>query len=264
MKTQMTIGKKFALTGAFLIGMTLLQGVATLTGLVRINRALSSVADDALVGVSACSKVEGDLLEIRGDSWRHVASTDPSDKAYIEQEVQRLKDQVETDLKAVASSIFTDEERQLNQKIRPLMARYYQAWDNVREVSRAGRNAEAYRQYIAEATPAFVALKTAVGAETEYNRTSGAKDAAAARATENGVKLLIWAILIVSTFAGGGLLFLIVRRMNRALRETVSELSSGASQVRPPRSKKPPPPAKRSTPWPQEQRELARGCGISW
>jgi hypothetical protein len=87
----MTIGKKLALMGAFLIVLTIALGVSTLIGLGGFNKIVHSLADDSLAGVSECSKVESSLLELRGDTWRQVASSDPKEMAAMDNEIQRLK-----------------------------------------------------------------------------------------------------------------------------------------------------------------------------
>ncbi len=189
------------------------------------------MADDSLAGVSACSRVEADLLEMRGDAWQHIASTDPADMANMEQEIHRLKEEANTGLDDVGKAIFAEDERQINRRIKPALERYYQAWDGIIDLSRAGKNEEAYKKYMTEAAPAFTELKAAVRAETEYNRNSGTRNTAEAKATEDRVKLLILVILAIATVAGIGLLLLIVKRMNRALLDAVSELTTGADQV---------------------------------
>ena len=188
-QSKMTVGKKFASVGAFLIAMTILLGIATLLGLGSVQRALSSVTEDSLAGVSASSKVESGLLEIRGDIWRHIASTDASQMAQMEREIQRLKDEVNTSLTSLEKSAFTDEERVLAGKIRPAADRYYKAWDGIIDLSRASKNEEANKKYTAEAAPAFDEMKQAVKAETEYHRTHGVQNGAEAQGTGTGVQV---------------------------------------------------------------------------
>jgi hypothetical protein len=67
MKSQMTIGKKFALTGALLMGLTTALGIVALVSLSSLEKSVHSLADDSLAGVSACSKIESALLDIRGN-----------------------------------------------------------------------------------------------------------------------------------------------------------------------------------------------------
>ena len=99
MDSQMTVGKKLTLIGAMLIGFTIVLGVVTLIGLRSYDKIVTSLADDALAGVSACSKVESDFLELRGDAWRHVAASDPKDKENQDREIQRLRGEIASAMK---------------------------------------------------------------------------------------------------------------------------------------------------------------------
>jgi methyl-accepting chemotaxis protein/methyl-accepting chemotaxis protein-1 (serine sensor receptor) len=227
----MTIGRKLALTGVFLTIMTIVLGVTALAGLSSMDKSLTSVTDDSLAGVSACTRVEADLLEMRGDIWRNIASTDAADRTHQEQEIQRLKDRLKTDLASLQSGIFVDEGRELNRKIEPLLDRFYRAWDGIVELSRASKNEDAYRKYAAEAAPAYEAARAAIAAETEYSRTAGVKNGAEAHGRAAQTQWMVWVVLAISVLAGAGLSFAIVRSVNRALLRAVSELSSGAGQV---------------------------------
>ncbi len=230
MDSQMTVGKKLTLIGALLIGLTIVLGVVTLIGLRGYDKVVHSLADDALVGVSACSKVEAEFLEMRGDMWRHAASNDSKDMDHMAQEIQRLKSEIASKLKDIQTAIFSDEERAINQKIDPAVARYYELWEKVAALSRAGKRDEAYRQY-ADGSAIFTDVRDAIHAETEYNRRNGTKYTAEAAATGARVKWLTWLLLLLSVGLGSGALFLVVRNLNRVLRQTVSELTEGAGQV---------------------------------
>jgi len=226
----MTIGKKLTLIGALLIGLTLVLGIITLIGLRSYEKVVTSLANDALAGVSTCGKVEADFLEMRGDTWKHVAAYDLKDKEHMGREVQRLKGEITSGLKDIQSSIFTDEERQINRKIDPALTVFYELWQKSEIVSNAQKNEEAYRQFAQVAT-SVAEVKNAIHDETEYNRRNGAKYTAEAAATGARVKWLTWMVLLLSTVLGSGVLFLFVRSLNRLLRQTVSELSEGAGQV---------------------------------
>ena len=229
--SHMTIEKKFALTGAFLSLMTIILGIVSLSGLSGADRSLAAVSDDSLAGVSTCSRVEGDLLQLRGDMWRHIASTDSADKSRQEEEVQRLKGEISTSLDEARRAVFSDEERELNNRIQPLLEQYYRAWDSIVDLSRTGKEEEAYKKYVAEAAPAFDAVKRAVAAETEYNRTSGVRHSGEARSEASHARALIWVVLLLSVLCSTALLFAIVRGINRALMEAVSEIGGRAAQV---------------------------------
>jgi methyl-accepting chemotaxis protein len=231
MNSRMTVGKKLALVGGFLIVLTVALGVSTLIGLASFNRIVTSLADDSLAGVSECSKVESGLLELRGDAWRQIASSDPKEIAMMDSEIRRLKEQISAGLVEVEKAIFQDEERQINRKIKPALARLYQAWDGIAGLSRDGKNKEAAVKFTAEATPAFRAAKEAIQAETEFNRKAGAVSTESAASTGARLKWMTWLILITALVAGSGTFYFVTRGINRVLHRAVSELAEGSEQI---------------------------------
>jgi methyl-accepting chemotaxis protein len=230
MKTQMTIGRKFTLTSGMLIVLTIVLGVASLVGLNSIGARTKTLSEDALDGVSACSKVESALLEMRGDILKHIGSTDSSQMATLESHINTLKQEIATGLADVAKTIVHDEEREINRKIQPAMDRYYQLWSEVLPLSRASKKEEAYKKYT-DGTAIFTEARDAVRAETEYNRRLGKTETEDAQSTQTQVDWIIWLDLTISAFAGSALVFFIVRGVNRALLKAVTELAEGAEQV---------------------------------
>jgi methyl-accepting chemotaxis protein len=230
MGSHMTVGKKLTLIGALLIGLTIVSGVVTLLGLSSFQKAVTSMADDALAGVSACSKLEAAFLELRGDTWRHVAADDSNDKTAMEQQVQRLQGEIASDMKELQSTIYSDEEREINRKIDPALEAFYALWEKTKALSRAGKSQEADHALV-EGASAWTTARDVIRAETEYNRNLGAKYAAEAAAIGARVKWLTWLLLLLSMALGSGLLFLFVSSLNRALREAVAELTEGSDQV---------------------------------
>jgi methyl-accepting chemotaxis protein len=226
----MTIGKKLTLIGALLIGLTIVMGSVTLVGLNGSQKLVTALADDSLAGVSACSKVESEFLELRGDAWRHVASSDPKDKEHMDQEIARLKGEISSGMKEIQAAIFTEEEREINRKIDPALQRVYQQWEGVVALSRAGENGKAYEQF-SSVSAAVGEAKDAMSAETEYNRKNGSLYAAQASANGARVKWLTWMVLALSVVLGSGTLYLFVRSLTGTLRRTVRELDEGAAQV---------------------------------
>src|ERR1700689_3782191 len=101
MESQMTIGKKLTLIGALLIGLTVVLGIVTLIGLRGYDKVVDSLANDALAGVSACSKLEAEILVMRGDIWRHIASTSAADMALMDQDIAAQKSDIEPTMKLI-------------------------------------------------------------------------------------------------------------------------------------------------------------------
>ena len=227
----MTVARKFALTGGFLLTMSLLLGLLAVGGLSKLDRIIRSVTDDSLAGVSDASRVESAMLEIRGDIARHIAASSASDMAEMEREIDRLKREVADTLRTLEGSAYTAQERENIAAIKPALDRYYQCWDNTVTISRASRNEEAYRKYVDECSGPFKSAKQAVQNETEYNRQSGRQQAANAKETTTVVTWVVWLVMLAAAGVGSATLFLIIRSLNRELRGVVSELSEEADQV---------------------------------
>src|SRR5580698_10384963 len=105
MHSEMTVGKKLAMIGALLIGLTIVMGSVTLVGLRGYDKVVHSLASEALAGVAASSRMEANFLEMRGDAWRHVAADDPRDKEHMSQEIARLRGEIDAELKGIHASL---------------------------------------------------------------------------------------------------------------------------------------------------------------
>ncbi len=227
----MTIGRKFALVGALLVAFTLVVGVISLVELSSIDQAVVTVTDDSLIGVSACTKVESEILTIWAYSWRHVASTDEQDMARIEQEIASIRTQMNDDLKTVEGAIYSEEERQINQKIRPALERAFSGWEKVRALSRAQKNAEAYQAYVRDLSPMFRDLREAIRAESDYNRRGGELHSQRTRQAIQRTRTTLWIIMALAIAGAALLLFSIVTRLNATLRHASSGLRDAGERV---------------------------------
>lgn len=226
----MTVGKKLTLIGVLLVGLTILLGVVTLSGLRSFQNVTTLMAEDAVAGLSACSNLESKFLELRGDAWRHVAAIDANDKAIMEREIQKLQAEVATDLKDLQATIHADDEREINRKIDPALQAYYTLWEKAKVLSRADKDREAY-ETLAGGTALFIAARDAIRADSEYNRQLGVKYTAQAAQIGSRVKWLAGLVLLLSVVLGSGTLFFFVRSLTRILRHAVRELNEGAGQV---------------------------------
>ena len=230
MHSRMTARVKFTLIGAFLIGLTLALGITTLVGLSSLRKIIGSGAED-MERISEAGKLETGLMQMRGDSWRHIASTDLSEKAEIDRGMQRLKEEMNGTLAGLEKGAWGEQERVIFEKVRPHLEHYFDAWDKAAALSRTGKNEEAYRVYLADGNPAFQAASNAVEASAEYNRRAGKQRCTEATSRGERLTWLTWLVLITSITAGSGAFYLLVRDVNRVLKRIVSELAEGAQQI---------------------------------
>jgi methyl-accepting chemotaxis protein/methyl-accepting chemotaxis protein-1 (serine sensor receptor) len=229
----MTVGKKFALAGALLMALCVGLGAVALVGLGGLQSIVDRLAGEAIPGLSQCSKVESAINEVRGDVLKHVSSSDPAIKKAAEGNIRKLRQTISLSLGEYEKRTHDPADRALFAAIGPALQRYFDICDGVLAESDSGDGAAAYKKYEDESikTGIYRAARAAIQAEAEFNRTSGARYSAAAEAAGSRARVLIWLLLSVSALSGSGLLYIVVRGLNRTLRQMVSELSVGADQL---------------------------------
>lgn len=230
MRQQMTIGKRFGLTGGALAMLTVLLGAVSLIGLASIHKRVKRLSDDALEGVSVSARVESALLEMRGDILKHIGANGEAQMNALEANIAKLKKEMNRDLTQQEQTAVSNEERQLVRNTKQSLERYFSLYDEIRLVSRAQQREEAYRKY-ADATAIATAAKEAARAETDFNRQLGKTATAEAESTYSSVRWTVLLVMLTAIFGGGAALVVSVRGTNRTLLSAVHELSQGADQV---------------------------------
>lgn len=227
---KMTIGAKLGWTGGMLVCCTAILGGVSLLGLRSIGVSEHRLVDDAVNGIVASSKAEATMLEMRGDILRRLAALDSAERLQMDGRIERLRRRLAAELEATGKSVTSDEERLIFGKIHPALDAYLNSWDEITKLSSASDNAEALATYINRAA-LFVAVQNAIREDAEYNRRICNEYAEAAAATRGRIASATWVTLTLSVICGGGVIFLIVRGLNRQLSSAVADLSLGADQV---------------------------------
>ncbi|MDQ2777232.1 MAG: methyl-accepting chemotaxis protein [Acidobacteriota bacterium] len=231
MKSQMTIGKKFTLTATLLLTLTVALGVGSLVSINSLRKSVDTIVTDPLPGVYRISAVESLLNETRGDDWRHIAATDPNDKQAMEQKSKETNAKIGENLQEYERTITTAEDRDTFGKIKPAIDQYLQNVDSAMLLSRTGKTAEAYTNYVHQAKVSLDAATAATHALVELNRRNGDVDAAEAQHAATSGRVLVCILLGASLLSGILLTLFVVRSMNKALRQAVTELSEGSDQL---------------------------------
>jgi methyl-accepting chemotaxis protein len=231
MKSQMTIGKKFTLTATLLLALTVALGIGSLVSINSLHKSVDTIVTDPLPGVYRISAVESLLNEIRGDNWRHIAATDANDKQAMEQKAKEANAKISENLQEYERTITTAEDRELFGKIKPAIDQYLQNSDSAILLSRSGKSAEAYTNYVHQAAVSLDAATSAAHAVVELNRRDGDVDAAEAQNAATSGRILIAILLGASLLSGILLTLFVVRSMNKVLRQAVTELYEGSNQL---------------------------------
>ena len=231
MQQQMTIGKKFAFTGSGLIAVMVLVGVFSIYSLAGLNKITNQIITDPLPGTAMMATVRAAALTARGDAWRHIAEPDPLKEAEMERSIEESKGKGAQALQAYESTITTADDRALYDKLKPAWQHYMDALPGVLALSRAGKSHESRDKWDAEAQPSFNAAKDLLQALMDLKRTNGER---AAAESQQAYGKTVWALMIalaLCALGGAGAVFVVIRSLNRALRQAVTELAEGAGQV---------------------------------
>lgn len=231
MQQQMTVGKKLALTSGALIAGMVLVGSISIYNLAGLNRITQLIITDPLPGMATMAEARSAFLMARGDVWRHVGHTDAATKAECERRFEDSKAKVIKALQEYEPTITTAEDRALFDKLKPLAMHYLDTVPEVLALSRAGKSDEAVKKYEAEAAPLCDAAKEVFQAEIDLNRSNGEKDAAESQQTYGRTLWILGITLVSCSLAGAAAAYFVIRGLNRALRQSVAELATGADQV---------------------------------
>ena len=226
-----TVGKKLGFTSATALLLTGVLAVIAITSLRQVGTQVKTLTEDTLPGVTYMGQVQSDVAELRGNYWKHIASSNKQAMAEVERSTEGVKARLLEHLGLYEKFISQDDDRAIFGKIKPLYESYLAAWEKVRPLSWAAKTDEAQAMYMKEADPAHKALSAAVQASVDWNkRYAETTSAAATDAVTRGQTLSV-IITVLAIGLGGGLMFFVVRGINLVLRRAVSDLSSGAEQV---------------------------------
>jgi len=145
-------------------------------------------------GLKYSGDIAAGVFRIRGNIWKHIASTNAAQMANTEQSIGDLKRETEQETHDYEGSITQGEDRANFGRLRPLLERYYQAGKACFREPRI-ENTEAYQKYMAEADPAYEALSAHLLVMMKWNSQYGSKAAAAAQGTVESARTLTWMMM---------------------------------------------------------------------
>jgi methyl-accepting chemotaxis protein len=230
MKT-ITIGRKISLACGALVVLTIILGTVSILNVGRINTQVNLILVDALPGTASIGRLDGMMKEQRAFALRHMLMETPEQKSQAESAMAEAVSKFQTELRAYEKTITAARNRELFGKIALPVEQFNRVWARILPLSRESKQKEAVAIWMAEGLPAANATSKALEDLVDFNKTNG--EGFVAAAAEAGVSARFWALTILafSIISGGLLAFFIVRGINEALTQAVTELSEGAAQV---------------------------------
>jgi len=228
----MTVGKRFIITsGVLVLSSTILACVSAL-GFTSVATSVHSLATDTIPGVTYAYAMSVDIATMRGNQLRHILSTDAADMQKWEKLIAEDHQHFAADSKRYEESI-TDEtvDRPNFAKLSSELEAFDAAWEKVVPLSRASKNEEATKLYMAEARPRLLALQDQLGVIVEWNRKGSDVTIASTAQTVHTALWTVIAIGILSITFGIGLSWFMITALNTQLTRSSMDLSEGSDQV---------------------------------
>jgi methyl-accepting chemotaxis protein len=231
----MTISKKLYASFAALLASTI---ILTAVGMVQVNK-----ISNALTLINDVNGVkERYAINFRGSTHdRAIALRDvtlvpaaelPVILSHIEQlEAAYNKSALPMDALFAAGTNVSDEERSQLGKIKDAEQKATALLKDVIQKQQAGNTAEAQKEVLDEARPAFVAWLAAENGFIDMEERSNQKQAALAQATGLEFQHLMLMLALFATAVGVALALYIVRGINSALTQTAVTLQDGVDQI---------------------------------
>jgi methyl-accepting chemotaxis protein len=230
MKT-MTIGGKILLACTTLVALTIILGTVAILNINHINTQVQTIVDGPLPGTYHVGVLQGFVKEQKGAMLEHIAQDTPDNKGRLESTIADLGSKFQAEMKPYEKTIQTAQGRELFARLGPLHEQFNRIWAKILPISRELKTKEALAIWNGEAVPIGLERAKLLSEMAEQRKSVG--DELGRLAIGAGETARFWSMLILacSVISGGLLAFFIVRSINQALTQAVTELSEGAEQV---------------------------------
>lgn len=228
---KLTISKRFSITSGVLIILSLLMVAVSIISLSRINDNVHSIEVDTVPGIVYASAISSDVYNLRGDYLSHISEPDQAGVADVETKIVQHRQKLDADLKLYEDAITQDVDRSNFAKLKQQIDGIDAGWQQVQPLSRALKNVEAYALYKQTIYPAMNATVAQLTMMVDWNKNVSDDRI---HSTNDMVHLGFWLSSLGGAAAlilGIGLAFLMVRSLNKSLRESITALSEGATQI---------------------------------
>jgi len=213
---KLTVAKKMILlAGAALLGILLL---ATLNyqQMGKVFEAASYASVNSVPSLAALGSTRASFGRVRIRIDRHLLYTDSAKMVEIEQSIKEALNQVDEGVKAYASMISDDRDRELYEQEKALLAQFVAGIEPVLELSRKNQNEQA-RELLEKNSAVARQLDQVMTEHFDYNHELAKKATAEAAATRDSATTLALVIVLLTLSVVAFLSVAITRNLLRQL-----------------------------------------------
>ena len=228
---DMTIGKRITLGFSVLLILITLLAATSWYQSSKIGVGLISLATDNLPGVELTSKLVAETLRYRLTSLKHIISTNVVEMTDLDKQADEQARKFLALLGDYRKTILLAEEKQLSEKVEPLLNEYLMAAKQMRKLSMELRTDEAMALLNGDVSKYYAAYEASVLACEEYNEKAADATSSRVLAALASSKTLTVVVLGLALLIGIGFAIVIIRSVSQVLTGLSATLADGADQV---------------------------------
>jgi methyl-accepting chemotaxis protein len=225
-----TVGKKIALLPALALGGIVLISAAFIHGIDSVYEAASFGTLNTVPSLLTLDRLDVALADARVNLWKTLSVHDAAMAARFEEQISKSEQTIESELKDYGQHVSDDKDKALLEADRADSAAYFRVSDQVRALSRAGKQSAGVDLMLAQ-FQSVQKLKKDFEEHRAYNETLGKQGAAEALQAKSKA-LWFGAFLALATMAVLALIgFVIVRALTRQLGGEPAAVAAVAGKV---------------------------------
>lgn len=231
---SMTVGNRIGATSTILVVFTVILATASLLSIATLSKRIQALQVDSIPGQYSAGRIEATVKDVRqqmDSGLLDLATNGGKGRLQERAALTKMRAQLLNELQAYEKTINEAEDRQQFDALRSVVDRWMSNWERVWASTQTAQPEEAFRLYKAETVPAFDALHVEVDRLVEWNHSSAKRNAGEASAAAATANWWNWVVAAISVVVGVFLALIVVKGVNRVLRQAVRELSVGAEQV---------------------------------
>ncbi|MBY0373548.1 MAG: MCP four helix bundle domain-containing protein [Bryobacteraceae bacterium] len=230
MYSSWTLGRKLAMTCAFLLTLASALAAVGLSSISSLSSTIHLISVDCLPGVTAIGELKATAFEFHSQVGAHIG-IGAEQQRQIESNLDRIRKEFQAGLKKYEATITLDEDRALFVKIPPAWEAYGAKAEAVLALSRAGKAQDAYALFERELLPVFEEVRRTTQVEVDWNNQWAKKNVELAKETATSRSRLLVTIAAVAFLVGTSLTFVVIRGTNRTLGALAGNLGQMASHI---------------------------------
>ncbi len=225
----MTVGKRFIITSGVLLLLSTLSTLISVLGFNNVRRDTKAVSAEFVPGAMLSQTMDADVMDIRVLYLRHLLANGAEEQT-LDEALSSDYDRLAADMKRYEGTISDNEDRDSFKQLSPELVGAIDGWERVLTAKQTSKD-EAYKVYASDVQPHLDSLREHTHSMAEWNRARLERTMASTVEISNRSEWLTGILSLVGLVAGVGLSWMMVRLLNRRLKQVVVGLGEEADQI---------------------------------